>query len=183
MPNVEHRSQVVATVRCAVITVSDTRTSETDRSGEAISASLRDSGHVISSREIIRDEPAEIGRRLGALCADSQCDAVLISGGTGLGARDSTYEAVTPLFEKRLDGFGELFRMLSYEEIGPAAMLSRATAGAIGTKLVFLMPGSPAAVKLAMDRLILPVIGHAVHLLGASSVSSRHGGSETSSRG
>jgi molybdopterin adenylyltransferase len=150
-------------VRCFVLTISDTRTSDTDTSGNAIAQALAAAGHVLTGRRIVRDDPAEVRNTVRAEIANA--DVVLTTGGTGLTARDSTYEAISTLFEKRLDGFGELFRMLSYEQIGAAAMLSRACAGSIGQTAIFALPGSEHAVRLALDKLILPEIGHVVREL------------------
>jgi len=160
-----HHGQVLESVACAVVTVSDTRTPETDRSGTWLRERLAVAGHPIVNYRIIRDEPREIREHMLALCESNACTAILITGGTGLTSRDNTYEAVSQLLEKSLDGFGELFRMLSFAEIGAAAMLSRAVAGIRGRSAVFLMPGSPAAVQLAFDRLILPQLGHVAWLL------------------
>ncbi len=161
----EHRKQSRRQVTCAVITVSDTRTEQTDTSGRLIVELLEGRGHAVGVYQIVKDEPEVIRDRIRHLAADDTCDAVLLNGGTGLASRDTTFEAVESLLEKRLSGFGELFRSLSYEAIGPAAMLSRATAGVFGRLLIFSMPGSPDAVRLAMDKLVLPEIGHAVALL------------------
>jgi len=178
VPGEAHNQQTVAAVPCAVLTISDTRTVETDTAGQWICQALVEAGHRVLVYEILRDEPVQIAARLKSLAAqepptrrsaatESACRAILMSGGTGLAPRDSTFEAVDAMLEKRLTGFGELFRWLSYAEIGPAAMLSRATAGTIGSAVVFSMPGSPAAVRLAVEKLILPEMGHIVHLLGA----------------
>ncbi len=158
----QHRAEAPACVRCAVITVSDTRTLETDRSGQTIVALLAGAGHVVVQREIVRDEPAEIRARVEQLASRDDVDAVLLTGGTGLGSRDQTFETLSALLTKPLPGFGELFRMLSYEQIGAAAMLSRAVGGLIKRLVVLAMPGSEAAVRLAMERLILPELGHLV---------------------
>ncbi|MCB9851117.1 MAG: MogA/MoaB family molybdenum cofactor biosynthesis protein [Phycisphaerales bacterium] len=160
MPAPVHKGKTVEHVTCAVLTISDTRTPETDTGGDAIVTRLEAVGHVVRVREILRDEPAQIGERVRALCVSGECGAVLLTGGTGLSPRDTTYEAVMGLLNKQLDGFGELFRMLSYEQVGPAAMLSRAVAGLRGKTAVFAMPGSPKAVELAMDKLIIPELGH-----------------------
>ncbi|MGB2986122.1 MAG: molybdenum cofactor biosynthesis protein B, partial [Phycisphaerae bacterium] len=119
----------IDSVTCAVVTVSDTRTPETDKSGALIRERLESAGHRVFSYEILPDEPSQVRSRVLALCGENACQAVLLTGGTGLARRDTTYEAISAILEKELDGFGELFRMLSYEEIGPAAILSRATAG------------------------------------------------------
>ena len=166
MPDAEHLAQRVQSVACAILTVSDTRTLETDGSGALIRDRLASAGHPIISYQIIPDEPSQVRQRVLSLCSQETCQAVLLSGGTGLALRDTTYEAITSLLDKRLDGFGELFRMLSYEQVGAAAMLSRATAGVCRSTPVFSMPGSLGAVALAMDKLILPEIGHLTALLG-----------------
>jgi molybdenum cofactor biosynthesis protein B len=156
----EHKAGAPPTVGCYVLTVSDTRTTETDTSGRAIRHLLEGAGHLVTGQAIVRDEPAHVTAAVEAQLRDAATRVVITTGGTGITARDSTFEAVSGLLEKRLDGFGELFRMLSFEEIGAAAMLSRATAGTVGRKAVFLLPGSEAAVRLAMTRLILPELGH-----------------------
>jgi len=152
-------------VSCAVITVSDSRMPDTDESGGLARARLESAGHHVAHYEIVPDDADRIRERLVALCDDPRIQFVLLTGGTGLAPRDTTYEVVDALLEKRLDGFGELFRMLSYAEVGAAAMLSRATAGVRKTTAIFSMPGSPKAVELAMDRLIIPQIGHVAALL------------------
>jgi molybdenum cofactor biosynthesis protein B len=159
-----HRADAPPSVRVFVITISDSRTEATDTSGAAIVSSLSDAGHVVVGRRILRDDPGPVADAVRA--ATVSADGVITTGGTGITSRDSTYEAVSRLFEKRLDGFGELFRMLSYDEIGAAAMLSRACAGTIRKTIVFALPGSEKAVRLAMTRLILPEIGHIVRELG-----------------
>lgn len=158
----QHRAEAPTCVRCAVVTISDTRTLETDRSGQAIVSLLAGAGHGVVEREIVRDEPSEIRALLERLVARDDVEAVLLTGGTGLGSRDQTFETVGALLTKPLPGFGELFRMLSYEQIGAAAMLSRAIGGLIERVVVLAMPGSEAAVRLAMERLILPELGHLV---------------------
>ncbi len=158
-----HRKDAPAHVRCFVLTVSDTRTTETDASGNTISTLLTEAGHHLTGRTIVKDEPAAVRQVIGHQAAGN--DVLIATGGTGITSRDSTYEAIAALLHKRLDGFGELFRMLSYEEIGSAAMLSRACAGSIGTTAVFALPGSEPAVRLAMTKLILPEIGHVVREL------------------
>lgn len=147
-------------VRCAVVTVSDTRTEEDDRSGQRIVAMLGEAGHVVVAKHIVRDEPASIVTMLEDLAENT--DVVIFNGGTGISKRDSTFEAVSARLEKVLPGFGELFRMLSYEEIGPAAMLSRATAGVFRDTIIFSTPGSTNAVGLAMEKLIVPQLKHLV---------------------
>ena len=158
-----HRQHAPASVRCFVLTISDTRTAETDSSGDAIASELTAAGHEVIGRRIVRDDPGAVSEIVKSESLNA--DLIVTTGGTGITARDSTYEAIAALLDKRLDGFGELFRMLSYEQIGAAAMLSRACAGSIGTTAVFALPGSTHAVKLAMDKLILPEIGHVVREL------------------
>ena len=148
--------------RVFVLTISDTRTFETDTGGRAAADLLQAAGHTVIDRQIVPDEPVEVAAALRTWAASGRVDAVVTTGGTGITRRDTTYEAVATLFDKRLDGFGELFRMLSYREIGAAAMLSRACAGTVGACVVFVLPGSEAAVRLAMNELILPELGHLV---------------------
>jgi len=147
-------------VACAIVTVSDTRTPETDTSGAAIRERLEAAGHRVVFYEIIKDEPEQITALLDRIAGEAGAQAVLFNGGTGISRRDTTYDALSARLEKTLPGFGELFRMLSFQEIGPAAMLSRAAAGVYRNRLVFSMPGSSNAVKLAMDRLIVPELEH-----------------------
>ena len=148
------------TASCAVLTVSDSRTAENDSGGDLIVELLQSAGHRIVVRRLVRDEPMEIGRWLGEWCRDELVQVVLTTGGTGISRRDGTVEVVERFLDKRLDGFGELFRMLSWEEVGAAAMLSRAVAGLAHDTLVFALPGSSAAVRLALERLILPELPH-----------------------
>jgi molybdopterin adenylyltransferase len=157
----DHRNRAPASVRCAVVTVSDTRTLETDASGRTIVELLSAKGHVVAGRHLVPDDPDRLRALLDGLL-DSPVEVVLTTGGTGITARDGTYEVVSQLLEKTLDGFGELFRVLSYQEIGAAAMLSRACAGLARRRIVIAMPGSQAAVRLAMEKLVLPEIGHLV---------------------
>jgi molybdopterin adenylyltransferase len=158
----EHRASSPEGVRCAVITVSDTRTEATDTGGQLLHDLLVAAGYEIARRQIIRDDPAMMRPLLEALRDDAQVDAVLLTGGTGLSSRDQTFETVMALVTKPLGGYGELFRMLSYQEIGAAAMLSRAVGGLMGRTVVLTMPGSPAAVRLAVERLIAPELRHLV---------------------
>ena len=162
----EHKAQAPTRVSCYVLTVSDTRTPDTDTSGRAIRTMLEDAGHSVVGSNIVKDEPALVARTVRLEVEAAQTQVILITGGTGITSRDGSFEAVDGLFDKRLDGFGELFRMLSYEEIGPAAMLSRATAGTAGKTVIFLMPGSEKAVRLAMSKLILPELGHLAQQIG-----------------
>jgi len=158
----QHQMAAPRSVRCAVVTVSDTRTVETDTSGALIRERLERAGHAVVFHAIVPDEREEIGRLVDELVQRPDCDAVLLTGGTGIARRDVTYEAIAERLEKRLDGFGELFRWLSYREIGPAAMLSRALAGVYRGRVVIAMPGSTAAVRLAMDELVRPALPHLV---------------------
>ena len=158
----EHKAQAPVSVRCAVITVSDTRTVETDTGGQILADRLMSAGHSIVQRCITPDEPDSMRATLQQLSERSDVDAVLLTGGTGITRRDQTYETVGSLLTKPLPGYGELFRLLSYQEIGSAAMLSRAVGGLMDRTVVLTMPGSPAAVRLAMDRVILPELGHLV---------------------
>jgi molybdenum cofactor biosynthesis protein B len=158
-----HHQHDRAAATCAVITVSDTRTVENDSSGRRIQELLQAAGHRLVHYQILKDEPDLIAAAIREMPAAAE--VVIISGGTGMARRDTTYEAVSRLLEKEIRGFGELFRMLSYEQIGAAAMLSRATAGVAGQRVVFALPGSIAAVELAMTKLILPQLGHVVGLL------------------
>ena len=159
-----HHDGDARSISCAVVTVSDTRCEDDDGSGREIRARLEAAGHLVKSYCIVRDEPVEVRSMLERYRDGGTIDVVLLSGGTGVAARDTTFEAVSSLLGKRIDGFGELFRMLSYEEVGAAAMLSRAVAGLAGTMAIFSMPGSTAACRLAMDKLILPQIAHVVGL-------------------
>ena len=158
----EHRADAPLSVRCAVITVSDTRTDATDTSGRAIADLLSEHRHGVVYRAIVPDEQVRIRAALDEMVAREDVDVVLMTGGTGISRRDGTYEVVNARIEKRLDGFGELFRMLSYADVGPAAMLSRACAGLASATIVIAMPGSEAAVRLAMQKLLLPELGHLV---------------------
>jgi molybdenum cofactor biosynthesis protein B len=158
----EHRAAAPASVRCAVITVSDTRTLQTDTGGCLVVDLLSTAGHQVLERGIVPDEPMRIRSLLESLASHDDLQAILLTGGTGIAQRDQTFETVSSLLTKPLPGYGELFRMLSYQEIGPAAMLSRATGGLLGRKVVLTMPGSPAGVRLAMEKLILPELGHLV---------------------
>ncbi len=162
----EHKSYAPKSVRCYVLTVSDTRTPDTDTSGRAIRDLLEGAGHVVTGHAIVRDEPHDVTAQVTGGLGDERTQVIITTGGTGITSRDGTFEAVDRLFEKRLEGFGELFRMLSFEEIGSAAMLSRATAGTVRGKAIFVLPGSQNAVRLAMTRLILPELPHVVQQLG-----------------
>jgi molybdenum cofactor biosynthesis protein B len=157
----EHKAAAPAAVRVAVLTVSDTRTDATDTSGRAIRELLLSAGHEVAASAIVPDEPEAV-RVFVQAQLEGPAQAVITTGGTGITSRDSTYEAIDALLEKRLDGFGELFRMLSYQEIGPAAMMSRACAGLVNGRIVIALPGSEAAVRLAMTKLVIPELRHLV---------------------
>jgi len=164
----EHRAYAPKSVGCAVLTVSDSRSLETDSSGQAIRAALEAAGHRAVRHEIVPDELETIRLAVLRALAQKSVDAVIATGGTGVSPRDVTPEAIEPLFEKPLAGFGELFRVLSFQEIGAAALLSRAAAGTTGGKVVFVLPGSSGAVKLGMERLIVPELAHLVGQLRRS---------------
>lgn len=159
-PRHHHRRAAARSVPVWVLTVSDTRDEESDTGGRLLSDLLNEAGHPVCGRDIVADDVDAIGAALDAALADPEVAAVLITGGTGIAPRDVTPEAVAPRLERTLPGFGELFRVLSYEEIGSAALLSRALAGIARGKPVFVLPGSRGALRLAMDKLILPEIGH-----------------------
>ena len=161
----EHRAHAPASIRCVVCTISDSKTAETDTSGQLCQELLHGAGHEVAGYRIVRDEPTEVHRVIHEACQNPSVQCVILTGGTGITSRDQTFEAIDALLEKRLPGFGELFRMLSYQEIGPAAMLSRAQAGVRAGRVVFSLPGSPAACRLALQRLILPELGHLIREL------------------
>lgn len=158
----EHRAAAPSSLNLAVLTVSDTRTSETDTSGALIAALLDGAGHHVLERQIVPDEPERMRPLLEAWCSRDDIHAILVTGGTGISARDQTFETVSALLTKPLPGFGELFRMLSYAEIGPACLLSRAVGGLCRRTVLLVMPGSRAAVDLAMNKIILPELPHLV---------------------
>ncbi|MFQ5348973.1 MAG: molybdenum cofactor biosynthesis protein B [Thermoanaerobaculia bacterium] len=162
-PREQHRAYGPDRLGFAALTVSDSRTEADDASGDEIERLTTTAGHQLVERRIAPDEIVEIRAAAGELLRRDDVDVLVLSGGTGFSPRDLTLEAASPLLERRVEGFGELFRMLSFEEVGAAAMLSRAAAGIIGSRAVFVLPGSPKAVALAMERLILP---EAAHLLG-----------------
>jgi molybdenum cofactor biosynthesis protein B len=161
-PHKRHRAAGPSVLRAAVLTVSDTRTAETDVSGKLMADMLTEAGHRLVERQVLPDEPELLVERLRELSGRSDLDLILLNGGTGIAPRDRTIEAVAGVLGRQLPGFGELFRALSYREIGAAAMTSRALAGVLGDKLVFSTPGSPGAVRLAMRELILPEASHLV---------------------
>jgi len=162
MSDREHKAQAPASVRCFVLTVSDTRTEETDKSGRAIADLLAGAGHRVAGRAIVKDEPELVRDTIERQLANPDVEVVITTGGTGITSRDRTYEAVSSILQKRLDGFGELFRRLSFDEIGSAAMMSRACAGLAAGRIIVCLPGSEQAVRLAMERLLLPELGHLV---------------------
>ncbi len=158
-----HKKEAPKIVRCKIITVSDTRDMETDKSGQLMKELIEAAGHEIAGREVVKDEAEQIRVAVLDACRHPEIDCVLTNGGTGIARRDVTIEALSELYEKEIPGFGELFRMLSYQEdIGSAAILSRASAGIIDDTPVFSTPGSSGAVRLAMNKLIIPELGHIV---------------------
>ena len=161
----EHKAKGKRNINCFVITVSDTRDETTDESGQLIKSFLADEKHMLIGYRIVKDEPAEIDALLREALANKQVEAVIVNGGTGISPRDGTYEVIVGLLEKRLDGFGEIFRYLSYQDIGSAAIMSRAVAGSAQGKVLISLPGSKGAVRLAMERLILPELRHMVSQL------------------
>ena len=158
----EHKAQAPREVRCWVVTISDTRTEETDTGGRAIVELLRAAGHLVVGRTIVKDDHELVRGTIERQLANPEVQVIITTGGTGITSRDSTYEAVSSLLDKRLDGFGELFRMLSYQQVGSAAMMSRACAGLVAGRIVAALPGSEAAVRLAMEKLLIPELGHLV---------------------
>ena len=162
----KHREDAVKNPGVSILTVSDTRTMETDLGGKLIEDLCRQQGFHVVSRRIVTDDVEPIQSTVRTMLNDETCDAVLVTGGTGLAARDCTVDAVEELYDALIPGYGELFRMLSYADIGPAAMLSRASAGRVGRKVILTMPGSTAGVRLAMEKLILPELSHLVHHAG-----------------
>ena len=160
MSHQEHKAKGPVSVGCFVLTVSDTRTTDTDASGRAIREFLERAGHQVTGFAIVRDEPALVTATVRQWLTDVDTRVIITTGGTGISARDGTFEAMDALFEKRLHGFGELFRMLSFEQVGAAAMLSRATAGTYRGAVVVSTPGSPKAVQLAWERLLKPELAH-----------------------
>lgn len=159
---VEHRAKGAKSFRVAVVTVSDTRTAETDTGGALVAELARGAGHEVVERVIVPDEPDRMREVLGRFHATPDIHAILMTGGTGISPRDQTFETVSALLTKPIPGYGELFRMLSYAEIGPACILSRAAGGLWEDQVILVMPGSRAAIQLAMTRIILPELGHLV---------------------
>ena len=164
--HIGHQHRSIAEINFSIITVSDTRTLADDKSGTIIETMIKDSGHSVINRSIVKDEPDEIRSAVGKAIADKETSAIILTGGTGITARDNTPDTIAPILEKELTGFGELFRYLSYDEIGSRAILSRALAGTLDKKIIFCLPGSAGAVKLAMEKLILPDIGHILWEVG-----------------
>jgi molybdenum cofactor biosynthesis protein B len=163
--DLEHKAASPKSVGCYVVTVSDTRTEDTDTGGRAIVELLTAAGHRIVGRSLVRDDPEQLRDAIGRHLANPDVQVIITTGGTGITSRDCTFETVHSMLWKRLDGFGELFRMLSYEEIGSAAMMTRAAAGVARGTAIFLLPGSEHAVRLGMTKLILPELGHVVREL------------------
>ena len=161
----EHKAKGKKSIRCFVITVSDTRSEADDTSGQTIKSMLGADKHQMAGYRIVKDEPVQIEALLNEALAAVEVDAVIVNGGTGIAPRDGTYEVVSRLLEKKLDGFGEIFRYLSYLDIGSAAIMSRAAAGSARGKVLISLPGSRGAVALAMEKLILPEIRHMVSQL------------------
>ena len=158
----EHKATAPRSIGCWVLTVSDTKTPDTDTSGQLIRKLVTNAGHQVVGSSIVRDEPKDVQRVIREACANDAVRAVLVTGGTGVTSRDSTYEAIEAMLDKRLPGFGELFRMLSYQEIGSAAMMSRAQLGVHARRIVVSMPGSPNACRLALEKLVIPELSHLI---------------------
>ncbi|MGH9202019.1 MAG: MogA/MoaB family molybdenum cofactor biosynthesis protein [Vicinamibacterales bacterium] len=162
MSEVEHKTAGPDTVRVFVLTISDTRNEQTDSGGRLVVDLLTSAGHQVVEKVIVKDEPSQVAERVRQQAAAGDVDVIITTGGTGITSRDSTFEAMDGLLEKRLPGFGELFRLLSYQDIGSAAMMSRAFAGTLGKVVLVALPGSEGAVRLAMTKLLLPELGHLV---------------------
>jgi len=160
--DLEHKATAPATVGCYVVTVSDTRTEETDTGGRAIIELLTAAGHRVIGRSLVRDDPEQLRDAIGRQLANPDVQVVVTTGGTGITSRDCTFEAVSSMLWKRLEGFGELFRMLSYEQIGSGAIMSRAVAGTVAGRIIVSLPGSEGAVRLALEKLLIPELGHLV---------------------
>ncbi len=162
----EHRRKAARPITVSILTVSDTRTLDNDLGGQLIEELIQAAGNYVLQRDIVVDEPHQIREAARKMIEADTCEALLVTGGTGLAARDCTPEAIEPLFDAVIPGYGELFRMLSFAEIGSASMLSRASGGRVGKKVILTMPGSPAGVRLAMEKLVVPEIAHLVHHAG-----------------
>ena len=160
--DLEHKAASPARVACYVITVSDTRTEDTDTGGRALIELLTEAGHIVTGRAIVKDDPEELRDCIGRQLANPAVQVIISTGGTGITSRDCSHEAVSAMLWKTIDGFGEIFRALSYQEIGAAAMMSRAVAGTVAGRVVVALPGSEAAVRLALTKLLLPELGHLV---------------------
>lgn len=162
MTHAHHKSEAPTSVGVAVITMSDTRDQDSDKSGQLIKEKLTEAGHEIVHYAVVKDTARQIKGELAMACEKKSCQAVILNGGTGISPRDNTFEVISGMLDKRLPGFGELFRYLSYKEIGSAAMMSRSAAGTYRGRILISLPGSTGAVRLAMDELILPELGHLV---------------------
>jgi len=158
----EHKHQSPKNINCSVMIVSDSRTEQNDESGKHIMQVLKKQGHEVMSYVLLKNDADAINKRLNELMDEEKLQVVIISGGTGISHRDVTVETVSPLFEKEIDGFGELFRYLTYQQIHTGSIMSRATAGVARSKVIICLPGSLGAVSLAMEKIILPEIGHIV---------------------
>ena len=158
----EHKEKAKKSLGCFVVTVSDTRDETTDKSGRLIKTLLTEQSHRLVDYQIVKDEPGQIQGLLQETLVKDDLDVIILNGGTGIAPRDGTYEVVNGLLEKRLDGFGEIFRFLSFQDIGSAAIMSRAVAGVAKGKVIISLPGSTGAVDLAMRKLVLPELGHMV---------------------
>lgn len=156
----EHRKMTREHAGCAVLVTSDTKTEKTDETGRNVIKLLEEEGHMVYAYEVVVNDKRAIQEAVRRFLSDERIDVVITSGGTGISSKDRTVEAVTELLDKRIEGFGELFRRLSFEDIGGAAILSRATAGTVGRKLIFSLPGSKGAVELGLRKILLPVVGH-----------------------
>ena len=158
----EHRHLSPKNIGCAVVTISDSRSEEEDESGKLIQGRLRDHGHIVADYRLLKNDAAAIRATITELVGRDDVQAIITTGGTGISQRDVTVDTVEPMLEKKLDGFGELFRQLTHQEIGTGSILSRATGGVIGGTVVLSIPGSAGAVRLAIDKVILPELGHLV---------------------
>ncbi|MEN8614612.1 molybdenum cofactor biosynthesis protein B [Dehalogenimonas sp. THU2] len=166
MGHIDHKAHAPAIVNCAVITVSDSRTEDTDESGRYLTSALKDHGHILSHYRLLKNDSSAIENTLDDLFIDADLQVIVFTGGTGLSRRDITVETVTPLLEKQMPGFGELFRLLTWESIGTPSVMSRALGGVRSGKVILCLPGSLNAVKLAAEKIILPEIGHMVREAG-----------------
>ncbi len=158
----DHRQRAPRAIRIGVLTVSDTRSVADDESGALIRDLALGAGHTVVEHRVLPDDPDAVRSLLQRWAGDARFEAILVCGGTGISGRDATFEAISAILDRRLEGFGELFRSLSFQQIGAAAMLSRAVGGILAGRPIFSMPGSPSAVRLAMEKLILPELGHVV---------------------